>query len=249
MSHIVIVICFIIVSIYFIIFEFNLEVGKYTTWPNDTTTTYKDKGTGGYNLMGHQPIGLHRTKNGKYLGFLFMNINAQDLIINKTDGKFKNNEIYTNNDKTNYNYYMRHITIGGIINYYITLGDTPEEALMEIHKIIGRPALPPFWAFGWHQSRWGYKSTKELENVLNNYNKYDIPLEAIWADLDFLQNNKNFILSFSHIKTPKFVDKLHSIGKKFVPLLDYGLPVDDDYKYYTLGKKTKSFVDLYPHLL
>ena len=223
-------------------FEFNLEIGKYTTWPNDTTTTYKDKGTGGYNLMGHQPIGLHRTKNGKYLGFLFMNINAQDLIINKTDGKFKNNEIYTNNDKTNYNYYMRHITIGGIINYYITFGDTPEEALMEIHKIIGRPALPPFWAFGWHQSRWGYKSTKELENVLNNYNKYDIPLEAIWADLDFLQNNKNFILSFSHIKTPKFVDKLHSIGKKFVPLLDYGLPVDDDYKYYTLGKKTKSFL-------
>ena len=58
-------------------FDFNLEIGKYTTWPNDTTTTYKDKGTGGYNLMGHQPIGLHKTKNNKYLGFIFMNINVK----------------------------------------------------------------------------------------------------------------------------------------------------------------------------
>ena len=24
-------------------FEFNLDIGKYTTWPNDTTVTYRDK--------------------------------------------------------------------------------------------------------------------------------------------------------------------------------------------------------------
>ena len=47
-------------------YDFNLDIGKYTTWPNDTTITYRDQGTGGYNLMGHQPIGLHRTKNGNY---------------------------------------------------------------------------------------------------------------------------------------------------------------------------------------
>ena len=217
-------------------FEFNLDIGKYTTWPNDTTTTYKDKGIGGYNLMGHQPIGLHKTKNKKYLGFIFMNINAQDLIINTTDDKIKNNE------DNNFKYYMRHMTIGGIINYFITFGDTPEEAISEIHRIIGRPVLPPFWAFGWHQSRWGYKTTKDLEKILDNYRKYNIPLEAIWADLDLLHNNKNFILSSGHIMTPRFVDKLHSLGKKFVPIIDYGFPVDDNYKYYNLGKKTKSFI-------
>ena len=219
-------------------FEFNLEEGKYTTWPNDTTTTYKDKKTGGYNLMGHQPIGLHKTKNKKYLGFIFMNINAQDLIINSTNAKYLNNK----NENNIFKYFMRHITIGGIINYFITFGDTPEEAILEIHKIIGRPTLPPYWAFGWHQSRWGYKTTKDLEKVLDKYKKYDIPLEAIWADLDLLHSNKNFILSSGHSLTPKFVDKLHTLGKKFIPILDYGLPVDEDYKYYILGKKTKSFI-------
>ena len=221
-------------------FDFNLDIGKYTTWPNDTTTTYRDKGTGGYNLMGHQPIGLHKTKNNKYLGFIFMNINAQDLIINSTDAKV----IYKNTEKkeAQKKFFMRHITIGGIINYFITFGDTPEEALIQIHNIIGRPTLPPYWAFGWHQSRWGYKTTRDLEKVLENYKKYDIPLESIWADLDLLDNNKNFILSSGHSLTPKFVDKLHILGKKFVPILDYGFPVDDDYKYYILGKKTKSFI-------
>ena len=223
-------------------YDFNLDIGKYTTWPNDTTVTYRDKGTGGYNLMGHQPIGLHRTKNNKYLGLAFMNINAQDLIINKTDNKFENNDNYNSEIKKNFEYYLRHITIGGIINYFITFGDTPEEAISEIHRIIGRPALPPFWAFGWHQCRWGYKSTIDLENILTNYMKYEIPLDGIWTDLDFLNNNKNFEMSLSHFLTPNFVKKLHKIGKKFVPLLDYAIPIDENYKYYKLGKLTKSFL-------
>ena len=223
-------------------YDFNLDIGKYTTWPNDTTVTYRDKGTGGYNLMGHQPIGLHRTKNNKYLGLIFMNINAQDLIINTTENKFENNDNYNDKIKNNFEYYLRHITIGGIINYFITFGDTPEEAISEIHRIIGRPALPPFWAFGWHQCRWGYKSTIDLENILENYMIYEIPLDGIWTDLDFLNNNRNFEMSLTHLLTPNFVRKLHKIGKKFVPLLDYAIPVDETYKYYKLGKMSKSFL-------
>ena len=219
-------------------FDFNLEIGKYTTWPNDTTVTYKDQGTGGYNLMGHQPIGLHRTKKGKYLGFIFMNINAQDLVINTVNDKFKNNK---DKIKNNFSYYLRHITIGGIINYFITLGNTPEEAISEIHRIIGRPIIPPFWGFGWHQCRWGYKTTKDLENILKNYMQYDMPLDGIWTDLDFLQNNKNFEMSILHVLTPLFINRLQSKGKKFVPLLDYALPIDDTYKYYNLGKN-KCFI-------
>ena len=139
---------------------------------------------------------------------------------------------------------IRHITIGGIINYFITFDDTPEESILEIHKIIGRPALPPYWAFGWHQSIWGYKTTNDFKKFLNNYNKYDIPLEAIWGDLDLLQNYIYFILSSSHNSTPKFIE-LHSLRKKFVPVLDYGLPTDDNYKYYNIRNNNKIFYSKY----
>ena len=30
--------------------------------------------------MEHQPIGLHKTKNKKYLGFIFVGVSAQDLM-------------------------------------------------------------------------------------------------------------------------------------------------------------------------
>ena len=32
-------------------FEFNLDIGKYTTLPNDTTTIYEDKGTGRVDII------------------------------------------------------------------------------------------------------------------------------------------------------------------------------------------------------
>ena len=118
--------------------EFRLATGKYTIWPNDTTYTYRDKRKGGYNLMGHQPIGLHKTINNIFLGLIFENTNAQDFLINSYWF-------------SNFPYSIEHRTIGGIINYYITFGNTPDEAISNIHQIIGRPTIPPFWSFGWHQ--------------------------------------------------------------------------------------------------
>ena len=59
-------------------YNFNLDIGRYTIWGNDTTYTNRDERNGGWNLMGHQPVGLHRTKTGKYIGLLFINANCQD---------------------------------------------------------------------------------------------------------------------------------------------------------------------------
>ena len=42
--------------------------------------------------MGNHAIGLYKTKNNKYIGLVFMNINAQDLMINKTENKIENNK-------------------------------------------------------------------------------------------------------------------------------------------------------------
>jgi len=44
------------------IHEFKLEEGIYTIWPVDRPNFYDD-GKGSKNLYGHQPIGLHKTKN------------------------------------------------------------------------------------------------------------------------------------------------------------------------------------------
>ena len=221
-------------------YNFNLDPGRYTIWGNDTTYTNRDQRDGGWNLMGHQPIGIHRTKTGKYLGLLFLNANCQDIVINTVDNKKENNYKGINID--NFKYFLRHLTIGGIINYYITLGDTAEEAILGMHTIYGHPAIPPFWGLGWHQCRWGYANTAQLKSVRNNYLKNDIPLDALWTDIDMMDKKRNFILSSNFGDAPDFIKDLHNQGQHFISLVDYGIPKKDSDPYYKYGVENNAFL-------
>ena len=218
-------------------FDFNLLDGKYTIRPNDTGHTYRDQLNGGWNLMGHQPIGLHKTKNNLYMGMIFMNSNAQDVIIKILDN---NNDNKENNNKK---YNLEHRTIGGIINYYLVFGNSPEHAILNIHKIIGRPTIPPYWGLGWHQCRWGYNNTQNVINVNENYSFHNIPLDGLWTDVDMMENAYNFHLKFSYKDMPEFIKTLHeNDGRKFVALVDYAIPYNTTEKYYKLGMEKNAFI-------
>ena len=73
-----------------------------------------------------------------WLGFAFLNSNAQDVKITKK-----------NNSEIN----LEHKTIGGFIDYYIVVDESPEEVLKDLRFLLGIPTLPPFWSLGFHQSR------------------------------------------------------------------------------------------------
>ena len=221
-------------------YDFNLDIGRYTIWGNDTTYTNRDRKDGGWNLMGHQPIGLHLTKYKKYLGLLFLNANCQDVVIDNINSK-KNNK-YQNLDINSFSHILRHITIGGIINYFITLGDTPEESILGLHSIYGHPTLPPFWGLGWHQCRWGYKNTGQLREVRQNYLSNDIPLDALWTDIDMMDQKRNFILGRSFSDVPDFIKYLHNNGQHFIPLVDYGIPKKSYDPYYKMGLNSNAFL-------
>lgn len=47
---------------------------------------------------------------------------------------------------------------------------------------------------GYHQCRWGYKDINDLQKVIANFQKYDIPLDTLWSDLDYLINSEVFTL-------------------------------------------------------
>ena len=220
-------------------YDFNLDKGRYTIWGNDTTYTNRDKRNGGWNLMGHQPVGLHLTKNKKYLGLLFLNANCQDVIIKDIYSKLNNNN---NFDINNFSHVLSHITIGGIINYYITLGDTAEESILGLHSIYGHPTIPPFWSLGWHQCRWGYKNTAKLKEVRKNYLINNIPLDALWTDIDMMDQKRNFILSKDFIDVPDFINYLHINGQHFIPLVDYGIPKKNYDPYYNFGLNKNAFL-------
>ena len=211
--------------------ELNLGDGKYTMWPNDTGGIHEDKGDGGYNAMGIHPLGFHRTSQNTFIGLLFNNINAQDIFIESGYDKWNNTVL------------LEHRTIGGVIDYYITINDTPDKALISLHDIIGHPMLVPYWSLGFHQCRWGYHSTQNIRDVYENYIAYELPIDTFWGDIDILQDYRIFTLNEKNFKDlPNLIYELHENNYKFVPIVDIGFPMKEEDEFYMRGKETNAFI-------
>ena len=211
--------------------ELNLGDGKYTMWPNDTGGIHEDKGDGGYNAMGIHPLGFHRTSKNTFIGLLFNNINAQDIFIESGYDKWNNTVL------------LEHRTIGGVIDYYITINDTPDKALISLHDIIGHPMLVPYWSLGFHQCRWGYHSTQNIRDVYENYVAYELPIDTFWGDIDILQDYRIFTLNEKNFKDlPNLIYELHENNYKFVPIVDIGFPMKEEDEFYMRGKETNAFI-------
>ena len=208
--------------------DFKLNDGVYTIWPYDCGGTKYDDGKGGMNQYSHQPIGLHKTKfENLWLGFVFLNTNAQDVVIR------------TDKDNT----YLSHKTIGGIIDYYIIVNDSPEEIIKNIQTLLGIPPLPPFWSFGNHQSRYGYNSGKDFIDVYEKYKKSEIPIDSMWLDIDALDNFQMFTLNSKFTNIVNYIaNTIHADGGKFVPIVDIGFSDDKSNQYIKLGNKLDIFI-------
>ena len=212
------------------IHNFKLKEGIYTIWPRDQKNYY-DNGKGGKNLYGHQPIGLHKTKyKDIWLGFVFLNSNPQDV------------EILKKYPET----ILTHKTIGGIIDYYIIVDNSPDNILRDIHYLIGIPILPPYWSLGIHQCRWGYKNDIEFINVYKNYKSKEISIDAMWIDIDSMADFQIFSLNddnFSYL--PNYVENtIHKDHGKFVPIIDIGISYNEENlnKYAIIGDKYNLFI-------
>ena len=208
--------------------NFKLSPGMYTIWLNDTGTPVDD-GLGGKGLYGHHPFILNRVNDGSFIGILFVNTNAQDLIISKP-----------NDDGT---VDLNQITIGGEIEFFIFIGQTPNEVISNYQSKIGFPNLPPFWALGYHQCRWGYKNTSILENIVNQFNNYSIPFDTIWSDIDYMESFEDFTVEqkgFFNLSAT--VTKFHNDNLHYVPIVDIGVAIKNGSYYNDLGKQLNTFI-------
>lgn len=210
--------------------KFKLDEGIYTIWLNDTSIgTVVDDNLGGRNLYGHQPFILNRDKDGNFLGILFINTNAQDLIISKPDIKG--------------NVKLEQRTIGGIIELVIFLGETPNDVIIKFQSFIGFPVLPPLWAHGWHQSRYGYPNDTFVDQIVEKYISLNLPLDSIWTDINYMNSYQDFTIdpiNFGNL--PNLVDKWNSQGINFIPILDIGIFHDKLNPYFLLGLKYNCFI-------
>jgi alpha-glucosidase (family GH31 glycosyl hydrolase) len=183
---------------------------RHTLWARDQGAMDPN-----LNLYGSHPYFLGINGKGQAHGVLLLNSNGMDMTFE--EGRV----VYQ--------------TLGGVLDFHILAGPTPADVTNQYTQLIGRPKLMPYWSYGFHQCRWGYKSAAHLREVVDKYAENKIPLDVIWADIDYMDKFYDFTLdpvNFTKPDMQKLLTDVHARGQKFVPIIDPGIPDDkNDYAY------------------
>lgn len=125
---------------------------------------------------------------------------------------------------------------------YVITGDSLKDIVKSFRKIIGKSYKAPAWAFGFQQSRWGYKSADDIRNVCRGYRHCGIPLDAIYMDIDYMTAFKDFTVD--PVKYPDFKDFVLEMKEQnihLVPIIDAGVKIEKGYDVYEEGVKNNYF--------
>ncbi|SMP44442.1 TIM-barrel domain-containing protein [Anoxynatronum buryatiense] len=138
--------------------------------------------------------------------------------------------------------YTRHdqliITItGSDVDIYLFQEGNLKELALAFRRLMGESYIPPKWAFGFQQSRWSYRTSKEVEAVAAAFLENEIPCDAIYLDIDYMERYKDFTVDKEAFPDfPGLVASLKEKGFRLIPIIDAGVKIETDYPVYEEGK-------------
>ena len=110
---------------------------------------------------------------------------------------------------------------------YLLSGGNENAVCKEFRTLIGRSYIPPKWAFGLAQSRWGYKTEEDVREVARQYKEHDLPLDMICMDIEYMQDYADFTVNKERFPDlTKLSADLKAQGIRLVPIIDAGVRVD-----------------------
>uniref|UniRef100_A0A7N9ALJ1 Alpha glucosidase 2 n=1 Tax=Mastacembelus armatus TaxID=205130 RepID=A0A7N9ALJ1_9TELE len=157
------------------------------------------------NLYGVHPFYLAMEEGGNAHGFFLLNSNAMDVALQPAPA-------------------VTWRTIGGILDFYIFLGPDPGSVIEQYAEVIGYPAMPIYWALGYHLCRWGYNTSDSTWEVVKSMRNYGMPQDVQWNDIDYMDRFMDFTFDSTKFATlPDLVKDLHAHDQRYVMILDPGI--------------------------
>ena len=132
---------------------------------------------------------------------------------------------------------------GGNLDYYYIAGESIPEIVTGYTYLTGTCPLPQKWTLGYHQSRWGYVTQEDVEEVADGMRNNDIPCEAVHLDIDYMEGYRVFTWNNGryHNDPQAFLDKMIANGFKPIAIIDPGVKKDENYSVYQEGVKNEYF--------
>jgi oligosaccharide 4-alpha-D-glucosyltransferase len=83
---------------------------------------------------------------------------------------------------------LAYSVLGGELSYYFIYDPTYGGILSDYTWLTGRAPLLPMWAYGYIQSKYGYRNYMDAEQTIQRFRADSIPADAIILDLYWFQN-------------------------------------------------------------
>ena len=120
------------------------------------------------------------------------------------------------------------------LEQYVIAGPQIADVVDRYTQLTGRPALPPRWALGFHQSRWGYPDGATVEAVAARFRAEGIPADGIWLDIQHLRGFRSFTVDDARFPAGMF-GRLRAQGFKVIAIEDPGIKIDPSWNIYQSG--------------
>ncbi|MBR9760352.1 DUF4968 domain-containing protein [bacterium] len=133
---------------------------------------------------------------------------------------------------------------GGEMNFYFMDGPKVADVVSSYSRLTGVPELPPLWALGFHQCKWSYKSENEVMEIASGFKSLEIPCDAIYVDIDYMDGFRCFTWNSAEDAYPnpkRMTDALTRDGIKTVAIIDPGIKIDPEYHVYQSGIESDVF--------
>ncbi|GEM_PF-3467444 len=133
---------------------------------------------------------------------------------------------------------------GGSLRYYFSYG-SPAQLLERYTELTGRACLPPRWALGYHQSKWGYRTEEKVREEAKGFQSHNLPLSAIHLDIDCQVGNRAFTIDPDRFpKLASFTQELRELGVQFIAILNPGIKYSRNSNLFLEGQILDGFCKL-----
>ena len=194
----------------------NLRPGKYRFWNVDAGGTYSPGDDPLYICM---PVYLCIHEAGSYMVFYDNTFDGHISLGDQAKIKFQD----------------------GPARYYLAVGK-PTELLSRFTELTGRAPMPPRWALGYQQSKWGYRTEAEMRRIYNLFQQHDLPLSVLTLDGDHLRGYRTLTVDEDRYPNlTEFAAELRDADVHLVASTNPGIKIENGFDLYEAGLKEDVF--------